>query len=335
MKILFTNVAPIIIYGLGAAFSDLGHQVHYVYVDAGESLEKAIYEFEPDIVFNEGGINRMDKIFPLLEDRQIPHVYWAIEDPVWFNLLSVPYALKSALVLTPCRESIEDYRRYAINAYLMMFACHPGFHRTVAPRDQYSHDLVFIGNNYDDHPARQTGSEIILNPLLTGDFDIKIYGNEWWIDGSRRFCLSPIHYGGYLPNEDLPAMCSSARIVLGIHSVDNSKTMMSMRTFEILGCGGFYLTQWTEAIESLFENHKHLVWSHSAEETLDLVRYYLNHPELRAKISKQGQEEVYANHTYHKRIQELEAPLAGIANLHQQIKQNPIKIRIRKGIRII
>lgn len=332
MKILFSNVAPIIIYGLGPAFSDLGHQVQYVFVDAGESLEKAIDEFSPDIVFNEGGINRMGKLFPLLEDKQIPHVYWAIEDPAWFDLLSLPYALKSALVFTPCQESIEHYQRNGINALLMMFACHPAFHRIVPPKDQYRHDLVFVGNNYDDYPSRQQGTEIILNPLLSGDFDIKVYGNEWWIDHSRRICLSPAHYGGYLPNEDLPAVCSSAKIILGMHSVNTSRTMMSMRTFEILGSAGFYLTQWTEAIENLFQNHKHLVWSRSAQETLDLVNYYLQHPELRIKIARQGQEEVYANHTYHKRIHDLQAPLEQISNLGKQIRLSPVKIRIRKAV---
>lgn len=334
MKILFSNVAPIIIYGLGPAFSDLGHQVQYVYADAGESMEKAIRDFTPDIVFNEGGINRMDKLFPLLEDEQIPHVYWAIEDPAWFDLLSLPYALKSALVLTPCLESIEPYQQHGINARLMMFACHPAFHRIVPPQDRYCHDLVFVGNNYDDHPARQQGVETILNPLLTTNYDIKIYGNQWWIDNSRRVCLSPVHYGGYLPNEDLPAVCSSAKIILGIHSVNTSQTMMSMRTFEILGSGGFFLTQWTEAIENLFQNHKHLVWSKSAEETIDLVNYYLQHPELRTIIARQGQEEVYASHSYHKRIRDLQPPLAEISDLGRQIRLSPVKIKNRKSVHL-
>jgi len=305
MKVLFVNAAPIIVYGLGQAFSDSGHVVKYVNIDFGESLEQAINDFSPDFVFNDGGIDRMQKLFPLLSDRNIPHVYWAIEDPTFYGL-SLPYAVKSSLVLTPCKESIYEYARHGIKAHLFMFACHPRFHRRVTPDNKYKYDLVFIGNNYDYHLSRMAGVENIIKPALNGGYDTKIYGNEWWLDKTKYFNITPDYYGGYLPNECLPAVCSSSKIVLGVHSIDNSETMMSMRTFEILGSAGFYLTQWTYSIECLFKNHYHLVWSKSSEETSDLIKFYLAHPELRNKIAQQGQAEVYANHTYHKRIKDIE-----------------------------
>lgn len=108
-----------------------------------------------------------------------------------------------------------------------------------------------------------------------------------------------------MANEDLPAACATSRIILGLHSVDTSQTMMSMRTFEILGSGGFYLTQWTAAIEKMFVNHQHLVWTRSREETLDLVNYYLSRPDLRKKIARQGQAEVYRRHTYQHRVSQI------------------------------
>ncbi len=304
MKILFVNVAPIIIYGLGQAFSDLGHQVKYINIDIDDSLVNAIDEFQPDFVFNDGGIDRMQKLFPLLTDRKVPHVYWAIEDPTSYHL-SIPYAMLSAIVLTPCKEAIREYARQGITAQLMMFACNPSFHHQVAPQPRYQHELVFVGNNYDYHADRKEGINTILKPALK-NFDTKIYGNHWWLDESMDFHIPSQYYGGYLPNEDLPVVCASSQIILGVHSIADSETMMSMRSFEIMGCAGFYLTQWTRAIESLFKNHYHLVWSSSEEETLDLIKFYLAHPELRKKIAEQGQKEVYARHTYHIRIKAIE-----------------------------
>ncbi|MDD2620359.1 MAG: glycosyltransferase [Syntrophomonadaceae bacterium] len=309
MKILFTNTAPIIKYGIGQAFADLGHEVRFVFLDQEASLFPFIQEFRPDYVFTDGGIQRMHKIFPLLDDLKIPHIYWAIEDPVGYDNLSLPYARMSRYTFTPCQESIFDYSKQGIQANLLMFACHPAFHHGAGPNPYYNHDIIFVGNNYDYHPARITGLSNVLSPLLNALYDIRIYGNEWWLDPARAFCIPPQNYGGIMPNEDLPSACASARIFLGLHSVDNSQTMMSMRTFEIMGSGGFYLTQWTPAIEHLFINHRHLVWTKSAEETLELVNFYLAHPEARMRIARQGQQEVYEKHTYHRRIQENILPL--------------------------
>lgn len=313
LRILFANTAPIVKYGIGPALAELGHEVRYVFLDQEPSLEPFINEFNPDIVFNDGGTGRMPKLFPLLEQRGIPHVYWAIEDPVSFGFLSLPFAQKSALVFTPCWESLADYRRHGISAHLLMFACNPSYHRTGTPDSRFNHDIVFAGNNYSYHPARQKGIATVLQPLIDHGYDLQVYGNEWWLDPNQSYTIPPSYYGGYMANEDLPAVCATARIILGLHSVDTSRTMMSMRTFEILGCQGFYITQWTPAIEEMFINHHHLVWSKSPEETLDLVKYYLQHPQLRQRIARQGQAEVYRKHTYQQRVREIMPYLQSLA----------------------
>ncbi len=338
MKILFVNMAPIIIYGLGQAFSDLGHEVKYINIDFDESLVNAIDEFQPDFVFNDGGIDRMHKLFPLLSERQVPHIYWAIEDPTSYHL-SIPYAMQSAIVFTPCKESLDEYSRLGVTAQLLMFACHPRFHYRAAPDHRYQHELVFIGNNYDYHLARNQGINNVLKPAIE-NFDTKIYGNEWWLDKNKDFHISSLHYGGYLPNEYLPVVCASSQIVLGVHSITDSETMMSMRSFEILGSAGFYLTQWTKAIECQFKNHYHLVWSRSKEETLDLIRFYLARPELRKKIAEQGQKEVYSQHTYHIRIKNIENILEQAGNLkaaraHISYSNNGIRLKCQKASSII
>ena len=305
MRILFANTAPIVKYGIGPALAELGHEVGYVFLDREPSLEPFINEFRPDAVFNDGGGGRMAKLFPLLQQRGIPHIYWAIEDPVSFDYLSMPFAEKSALVFTPCRESLADYNRHGIAAHLLMFACNPNYHRPGAPDPRFNHDIIFAGNNYSYHPARQRGVATVLQPIIDQGYDLQVYGNEWWLDPNQAYTIPASYYGCYMANEDLPRACASARIILGLHSVDTSRTMMSMRTFEIEGCGGLYLTQWTPALEEMFINQRHLVWTKSREETLDLVKYYLQHPELRQRIALQGQSEVYQKHTYQQRAHDI------------------------------
>ncbi|QGU00568.1 Spore protein YkvP [Candidatus Syntrophocurvum alkaliphilum] len=344
MKILFTNTAPIITRGMGPAFVDLGHEVRYVNVehDGGAPFFRALDEFQPDYVFTDAGWGDFRGIlFPLLHERKIPHIFWAIEDPVFFNHLSLPWSRESAYVFTTCIESIEDYNKHGMQAHLIPFACHPSFNKTVAPDSRFSHDITFIGNNYTEHPERIKAANYVIKPLLDKDYNIKIYGLPWWTDKSRPFYIDPRFYGGYLPSEDLSTICASVPIILGLHSVVNSLTMMSMRTFEILGCGGFYLTQWTPAIEYYFKNHHHLVWTRSAEETIELVDFYLSKPDLRAKIARQGQEEVYAKHTYLHRAQDILKAIGMPAEINVNKNINPMENQLqsqpilsRKGITI-
>ncbi|NLV16763.1 MAG: glycosyltransferase [Syntrophomonadaceae bacterium] len=311
MKFLFTDTNPMITHGLARTLLELGKEVQIIDLGAALSqspdyLGQCLDSFHPDLVFSQGGWGRFGKhVFSDLRRRRIPHVFWGSEDPLYFDSLSLPMASNSKLVFTTAAECIPKYQARGIKAHLMMFACTPSFHHQVHPDPGLSHDCIFIGNNYGQFSARFKGMEIILKPLMAQGADLKIYGLDWWLDRKNPFSIDPQFYGGHLSYEEMRTAYSSARIVLGLHSVNTSPTMMSMRTFEALGCGAFHLTQWTPAIERFFVNHRHLVWSKSPEETEELLKHYLPRPEERMKIARAGQAEVYARHTYQHRAEEL------------------------------
>lgn len=321
MRFLFTDMNPMITHGLGRTLSELGETVEIVDVGLASQqdpdfLERLISSFNPDYVCSQGGWGKLgDIIFPILRRKGIPHIFWASEDPMFFESLSLPMARNSQYVFTTAAECIGKYYSHGIKAHLMLFACSPSFHHRVEPDPRFNHDCIFVGNNYSQFPARLKGMEIILKPLIEKKFDLKVYGLDWWLNRKNRFFIEPDIYGGGLTYEEMRTAYSSAKIVLGLHSVDTSPTMMSMRTFEALGCGAFYLTQWTPAVENLFTNHEHLVWSKSPQETVELVKHYLARPEERQRIARNGQAYVYANHTYHHRAEEflrvLKTPAAG------------------------
>lgn len=311
MRILFTGTNPMISYGLAPALQYCGVEVRAIDLVEGFQqnpyyLPNLINEFHPDFVFTAGGWGETYEIlFPFLNQMGIPHIFWAFDDPLLFKTHALCFARVSKYIFTTAIECIRYYNRSGLNAHLLMFACLPSFHRRVEPNPKYAHDLIFVGNNYINFPSRLKGVNIILKPLINKGYDIKIYGNPWWLENTRPFSIDPLLYGAYLGYEDMRTAYSSAKIVLGLHSVDTSPTMMSMRTFEVLGCGAFYLTQWTPAIENIFKNHEHLVWSKSPEETVNLVNYYLAHPKERERVALNGQAEVYAKHSYIHRAKDL------------------------------
>lgn len=317
MKILFLNWAPIVTYGIGQGFAQLGHEAVFIgpSEDTEEGIRRRIGEEKPDYLFTEGGVNRESMLLPIIEQSGVPHIYWAIEDPVAYNL-SLAYGRKSVLTLTTHREWLSEiYEPNGVEAMCVPFACNPSIHKPGRKRAELSHDVAFVGNNYDAHLNRRRGNLMMLEPFLQGGRDIAVYGDERWVNGEFPYQIPRSHYKGYLNYLDYPDLCASARFVLGIHSIDGSSTMQSMRTFETLGCGGFFLTQHTTAIESMFVNHKHLVWSTSPEETIELYDYYAKHPEARDKIRQAGQQFVYRHHTYNHRaaaiIERLEAIKGG------------------------
>ncbi|MBC2723286.1 glycosyltransferase [Desulfosporosinus sp.] len=316
MNVLFLNDSSLLCQGLASGFSPLD-DIRYIPVHLSgweDRLSSLLRTWKPTFALAEGvSISTVaQKLFPLLRRYRLPLVYWAIDDPPDWLRMSRPLARGASLVLTPAQECLPLYKRERIRAHYFHFACNPSFHRPLTPSPEFTCDLLLVANYYTSYPQRRVGLETLLTPLLSKQFDLKVFGNEHWLSNTDGYILEPNVYQGYLPYDRLPNAYSSAKIVLGLHSVIDSPTMMSMRTFEALGCGAFFLTHWTPALENFFKNHVHLVWSRHPDETLELVRFYLSREDLRQKIARQGREEVYRNHTYQHRIQSVLKYLQGL-----------------------
>jgi len=307
MRILFTNPSPMIKYGMQKGFEKNGWETDRIELSEQtiEGLSRKIEQFKPDYLFTEGGVNTRFFIYPVLERYGIPHIYWAVEDPVAHKTMAMEWAGKSVLTATPDIEMVEDYRKKGYKALCIPFAIDPDYYFKY-PADPHfaSLDAIHIGNNYNVFPERRKAYGYIIQPFIDKQKMIEVYGFDWQ-HPKHSFKLPPEFDKGYLAHERSVIAYSSAKIVLGVHSITNSRTMQSMRTFEVLGCCGFYLTQLTPAIKEMFKNHVHLVWSSSYNETVELMDFYLDRPKAREKIARAGQKLVYERHTYEIRAREI------------------------------
>jgi len=309
MKILFLNSAPIIKYGLKIGFEKNGWETEMILFPEEATIEgfkKKLDEFKPDYVLMEGGINADSWVFPVVEEFGLKMIYWGIEDPVWIDTLSQDWGKRSVLVATPCIEAIPKYEQNGIKAICVPFAIDPSVHNNKGSNPKYKDlDAIFIGNNYNYYDTRYEAYQIIIQPFINLGRNIEIYGGPEWVNPQFRYHVPNEVYKGYMPMEETLHAYSNVKFVLGVHSVVDSTTMQSMRTFEVLGCGGFFLTSRTKAIESMFVNHKHLVASSSVEETYELINYYLYNEDKRKKIALEGQKLVYEKHTYEQRARDI------------------------------
>lgn len=101
---------------------------------------------------------------------------------------------------------------------------------------------------------------------------------------------------------EMPFVFANSKINLNI-TMRPIKTGLSLRVYDVMGCGGFLMTNYQAELPEYFEIGKDLETYGSMEELLDKCNYYLQHEEERIRISVNGYEKVKQFHTYDKRIQ--------------------------------
>lgn len=320
MKFVSLGTSPLMRLGLLAGLEKLGFETScfpsHSWMDLDEAdgstlLEQCFEEAKPDYFIFGGYAPKYFSIIPgLCRKHGSGFIYWAIEDPVGFGE-TLSLAQEADYVFTTTEECIPDYRRHGINARLLLFACSPNCHRTGQYHADYEADLALAASFYSCE-TRTRGYDIILDAAKESGGSLKVWGTGWLRKAGQDKLGNPEYYRGYLPDGHLPDLCASAKIILGIQGDDSSKTQTSMRPYEVLGCGGFHLTQWTKATVNLFEDGKHLITAGTKEEALDKIHFYLACPDERSRIALQGQQYVYAHHTYEHRVRDVLLPRLSI-----------------------
>ncbi len=74
---------------------------------------------------------------------------------------------------------------------------------------------------------------------------------------------------------------------------------------DILGAGGFLLTNFQADFLDYFVPDQDFVYYNDSEDLLDKIEYYLSHEKERKEISENGHQKVKENHSFEKCFQEL------------------------------
>ena len=320
MKFVSIGTSPLmrlgLLPGLKQAGHDTGHFPHHNWMALGEDeggalLEKSFLQTKPDYLIFGGYAPQYFGILPqLCKKHGAGFIYWAIEDPVGFAG-TLFLAKKADFVFTTTQECIEKYKQQGVSADLLLFACNQDYHKAGQFNADYDVDLALAASCYQWETRRQ-GYKIILSAARESGRSLKVWGAGWDRKQGQTILGDPSLYCGYFPNSALPELCASAKIILGVQCDGSSLTQTSMRPYEVLGCRGFHLTQWTKATAHLFKEGKHLVTARTKEEALDKIRFYLKREAARRNIANQGQAFVYKNHTYEQRAKDIILPRLGL-----------------------
>ena len=102
----------------------------------------------------------------------------------------------------------------------------------------------------------------------------------------------------------MPKVFHGSKINLNF-TIPNIKSGIPLRVWDILGSGGFLMTNYQPELELYFDLKQDMVVFESKEELEEKTAFYLEHEKERMEIAHRGYEKVKQFHTYEQRIQQM------------------------------
>lgn len=144
-------------------------------------------------------------------------------------------------------------------------------------------------------PKISSMERLHLMNLIGSDYSLDLY------TGSDTTGL-PVHNKGRVKTHtEMPLIFHNSKINLNITS-KSIREGLPLRIFDILGCGGFLITNYQPELDSLFTAGEDLELYTCDEELMDKISYYLSHPQKRMEIAQNGYEKVKQYHNYPERL---------------------------------
>lgn len=160
-----------------------------------------------------------------------------------------------------------------------------------------------IGFSFVGGISRHHSGATPLLEYLAEHTDMRIFG--YGADSLPASSIIRQRHGGEVWGLDMYRALARSRITLNRHIDVAQNYANNMRLYEATGVGTMLLTDRKDNLHELFEIDREVVAYSSKEEALELVRYYLDHPEEATAIAQAGQVRTLHEHTYARRMEEL------------------------------
>ena len=158
--------------------------------------------------------------------------------------------------------------------------------RSGAETPRYLYTNYFLCRRLTAMERQQTLSAVASHTNL------KLY--TWTNDSSipNANYMGPVNY-----QSEMPYLFANSKINLNI-TLRSIKSGIPLRALDIMGAGGFLLTNFQEDFLDFFVPGEDFIYYESTEDLIDKIHYLLEHDNERLEIAQNGYEKVKANHTY-------------------------------------
>ena len=180
-------------------------------------------------------------------------------------------------------------------------------------------DLAFVGGLAASH---ERGTQILERLCREHNVAVFGYGKESLPETSavRAACRGPLW------GLDMYQTLRDARIVFNRHIDVAGEFANNMRLYEATGVGTALLTDAKRNLADLFAPGREVLEYHSADECVELARYYLEHDGEREAVARAGQQRTLRAHTWRHRIREL------VEILHRHLQHDSKATRHRAAV---
>jgi len=188
------------------------------------------------------------------------------------------------------QESISDQMLENIKSSIPDMPAFFSYSSLIKNPDKYEFSHTYLGSQIAVQERIKT-----LNTLAEY-FRVDLY------TGSDTTPLKGVHTHGTVKTlTEMPKIFHLSKINLNM-TIKSIQTGLPLRIFDILGCGGFLMTNYQAELPEYFEIGTDLEAYSSMEELVDKCAFYLEHDNIRQQIAKNGYEKVKQQHTYTHRI---------------------------------
>ncbi len=142
-------------------------------------------------------------------------------------------------------------------------------------------------------------TEIERKQLLTAvseKFNLNLYTHQATPYIPKAHNLGAVNYIREMP---YVFKCSKINLNITLRSIHQG---IPLRAMDIMGAGGFLLTNFQSDFMEFFEPNIDYVYFENTEDLLNKCDYYLTHPEERKAIAENGYHKIKAYHTYEIRL---------------------------------
>lgn len=140
---------------------------------------------------------------------------------------------------------------------------------------------------------------LILLGILSKRYDLRLYSRE---DNAILKNAKFMGSCGYL--QEMPRVFKASKINLNI-TLKMLQSGIPLRALDIIGSGGFLLSNYQPELAEFFENGSEVVMYESIEDAVSKADFYLKHPEERQKIAANAHAKAATYFTYESRIKDM------------------------------
>lgn len=162
--------------------------------------------------------------------------------------------------------------------------------------DEWETDAWIYANYF--LARKLTGEQRVeLLEALGERHEVKLYAPNQTLDMEHAVNCGTVDY-----MEEMPLVFQNSKINLNM-TLRSIHTGIPLRAMDIMGCGGFLLTNYQQDFLDFFEPGIDYIYYSNKKELLYLADYYLLHEEERQEIARNGYKKVKEGHTYQNRIE--------------------------------